>query len=131
MEQKDVADLFDKWNQALQTGDADQVTACYAPDAVLLPTVSPRIRYNPVEIRDYFVHFLEKKPVGKIIEENVRIFEDLAVHSGLYDFSVEEAGIRKTIPARFTFVYRKDEFGWRIIEHHSSVLPTAPPVRHT
>jgi len=77
MERKDVADLFNKWNQALRAGDADQVTACYAPDAVLLPTVSPRIRYNPVEIRDYFVHFLEKKPIGKIIEENVRIFDTI------------------------------------------------------
>ncbi|MBW1778896.1 MAG: DUF4440 domain-containing protein, partial [Deltaproteobacteria bacterium] len=96
------------------------------------PTVSPRIRYKPVEIRDYFVHFLEKKPIGKIIEENVRIFEDLAVHSGLYDFSVEEAGIRKTIPARFTFVYRKDASGWRILEHHSSVLPETPlPAQNT
>jgi len=119
-----VIHLFEKWNQALQTGDADQVTACYTEDAVLLPTISPKVRRTPSEIRDYFVHFLMKKPVGEIVEDHVRIFPDLAIHSGLYTFSVEEAGVRKDVPARFTFIYRKDASEWKILEHHSSLMPT-------
>ena len=120
----EVSDLFAKWNKALQTDDADQVTDCYAPNAILLPTVSPKVRHNHAEIRDYFVHFLLKKPIGRIVEENIRIFEDVAINSGLYTFSMVDGESRKDVPARFTFVYRKDEKGWRIIEHHSSVLPT-------
>ena len=41
-------------------------------DAVLLPTVSNKVRHNPAEIKDYFEHFLEAKPVGKINEQNIR-----------------------------------------------------------
>lgn len=40
----------------------------YAPDAVLLPTVSHKIRDTHAEIVDYFEHFLENEPVGKKIE---------------------------------------------------------------
>ena len=32
--------LFDRWNESLRTLDADKVVANYAPDGVLLPTVS-------------------------------------------------------------------------------------------
>ena len=40
----DVADLFDQWNKALQTQDPATVTALYADDAILLPTVSNVVR---------------------------------------------------------------------------------------
>jgi hypothetical protein len=35
-----------------------------------------------------------------------------------------EDGGHIDVDARFTFVYRKHEDGWLIIEHHSSILPT-------
>ena len=57
---KEIAALFDGWNKALQTGDPEKVTNRYADDAVLLPTVSNKIRTNHAEIEDYFHHFLEK-----------------------------------------------------------------------
>ncbi len=46
----EVGKAFDKWNAALQTGDAKQVAALYAPGGVLLPTVSNRVRTTPEEI---------------------------------------------------------------------------------
>ena len=118
-----ISDLFDKWNRALQTGDPDQVVACYAKDAILLPTVSNKVRHNHEEIRDYFVHFLAKKPNGRIDEGNVRIFGDLAINSGLYTFALTQDGKTADVGARFTFVYQKQADDWLIIEHHSSVLP--------
>lgn len=124
MSMKDeIADQFVTWNQALQTGDPDKVVACYAADAILLPTVSAKVRHNHDEIRDYFVLFLAKKPHGRIIEQNIRIFDSIAINSGLYTFSLTEDGAQADVAARFTFVYRKHEDGWLIIEHHSSILP--------
>ncbi len=41
---KQIAALFDRWNAALRTGDPEKVAGLYAKDAVLLPTVSNRIR---------------------------------------------------------------------------------------
>ena len=125
MSMKDeIADQFAMWNKALQTGDPDKVVACYAVDAILLPTLSAKVRHNHDEIRDYFVQFLSKKPNGRITEQNIRIYDNIAINSGLYTFSVTENGVQTDVAARFTFVYRKQENGWLIIEHHSSILPS-------
>ena len=56
-----VRSLFYLWNDALATGDSRIVAARYAPDAVLLPTVSDTPRTNPEAIKDYFDAFLQKK----------------------------------------------------------------------
>jgi len=122
--QNAISDQFVMWNQALQTGDPDKVVACYAADAILLPTLSAKVRHNHDEIRDYFVQFLSKKPNGRITEQNIRIYDNIAINSGLYTFSVTENGGQTDVAARFTFVYRKQENGWLIIEHHSSILPS-------
>lgn len=120
---KEISDQFEMWNNALQTGDPDNVAACYAEDAILLPTVSAKVRHNHEEIRDYFVHFLAKKPYGKITEQNIRIYGDMAINSGLYTFTLTDGNAQADVAARFTFVYRKYDDGWLIIEHHSSILP--------
>ena len=120
---REILDLFDMWNSALQTGDPNNVVACYAEDAILLPTVSAKVRHNHDEIGNYFVHFLSKKPNGKITEQNIRIYGDIAINSGLYTFTLSQDGDQTDVAARFTFVYRKYEGKWLIIEHHSSILP--------
>ena len=116
----DIIELFDEWNQALQTKDPDKVVSLYADDAVLLPTLSNEVRHNHHEIKDYFIHFLAKNPQGSIDESNIRIFDDLAVNSGIYSFKFGDGTIAK---ARFTFVYLFKDQIWKIIEHHSSLLP--------
>lgn len=122
MTQEDIQTLFDTWNAALQTGNPDVVTELYAEDAVLLPTVSNKVRHNHDEIRDYFVAFLARKPVGVIDESNTRLLADgLASNSGVYTFTFGDDGSQVT--ARFTYVYRKTIEGWKIIEHHSSAMP--------
>lgn len=44
MTHDDIIQLFSNWNDAIQTGDPDKVTAMYADNAVLLPTVSNQVR---------------------------------------------------------------------------------------
>ena len=120
MDKNDITVLFEQWNSALQTGDPKQVAALYATDAILLPTVSNKVRHNHAEIEDYFVHFLAKGPKGVIDESNVRIFGDLSINSGVYTFSFNDGA---SVQARFTFVYRWDVQRWLIVEHHSSAMP--------
>ncbi|WP_330294643.1 SgcJ/EcaC family oxidoreductase [Streptomyces sp. NBC_00503] len=125
--QQQIAGLFDQWNKALATGDSKKVTALYAPDAVLLPTVSPKIRTNHDEIADYFDEFLAKKPVGKKIETIVEVLDrNTAIDTGLYRFTLtDKTGKRVDVDARYTYVYEKIDGKWLIINHHSSVLPAA------
>ncbi len=120
MSENEITALFDVWNNALQTGDPKQVAALYEYNAILLPTVSNKVRHNHEEIADYFVHFLAKGPVGKIDESNVRTFGDVAINSGVYTFTFKDGA---TVQARFTYVYRWNGQSWRIVEHHSSQMP--------
>jgi uncharacterized protein (TIGR02246 family) len=116
----EILALFDQWNNALKTGNPKEVAALYATDAILLPTVSNKVRHNHEEIEDYFVHFLAKVPSGKIDESNVRIFHDIAINSGFYTFTFADGS---AVQARFTYVYAKEGEGWLIKEHHSSQMP--------
>ena len=121
MTHDDVLGLFDTWNAALATLDPDQVTALYAENAVLLPTVSNQVRHNPAEIRDYFVGFLQKSPQGVIDESNVNILSEThATNSGVYTFTF---GDGSTVTARFSYLYVASDTGWKILQHHSSAMP--------
>ena len=100
MTHDEVVGLFDTWNAALATLDPDSVTALYADDAVLLPTVSNQVRHNHEEIRDYFVSFLQKKPQGVIDESNVSVLSEThATNSGVYTFTF---GDGSSVTARFS-----------------------------
>ena len=46
---KQVEGLFDRWNSSLATLDPEKVVENYAPDAVLLPTVSNKPRLTQEE----------------------------------------------------------------------------------
>ena len=121
MTHDDVLGWFDTWNAALATLDPDQVTALYADNAVLLPTVSNQVRHNPAEIRDYFVGFLQKSPQGVIDESNVNILSEThATNSGVYTFTF---GDGSTVTARFSYLYAASDTGWKILQHHSSAMP--------
>ena len=120
MNKNEIAALFDEWNSALQTGDPKKVAVLYETNSILLPTVSNKVRHNHEEIKDYFVHFLAKGPVGKIDEANIRTFGQLAINSGIYTFTFKD---ESAVQARFTFVYRWNGERWLIVEHHSSQMP--------
>ena len=123
---EEIAALFDRWNTALATLDPDAVTNLYAPDAVLLPTVSNKPRTNHEEIRDYFVHFLEKKPQGSIDFRIIKIGCNIASDTGLYTFTLNDTkGNTQKVPARYSYVYEYTDGQWLIEHHHSSALPEA------
>ncbi|WP_090121743.1 SgcJ/EcaC family oxidoreductase [Kosakonia arachidis] len=112
--------LFEKWNASLQTGDAKKVSENYLSDAVLLPTVSNKVRLTDEERIDYFEHFLEKKPVGKIDSRTIRLGCNKAIDVGTYTFTFAD---KTKVSARYTFTYVWDGKDWKISSHHSSAMP--------
>jgi uncharacterized protein (TIGR02246 family) len=120
-----IAELFDAWADALASRDPARVVALYAPDAILLPTLSSQIRRNKAEITDYFEQFLRRGPLGRVLEGRVRRMGDVAIHAGLYQFTLTAENGRPEVDVRFTFVYQRLEAGWRIVAHHSSFVPDA------
>lgn len=120
VDEAQVAALFDRWNAALATGEPDQVLAQYAPDGVLVPTLSNEPRGTPAEIRDYFVHFLKDGPQGRVDQRRILLGCNLAQDIGTYTFHFRGG---RSVRARYTFIYEWTGERWLIAHHHSSALP--------
>lgn len=118
--QPQISALFDRWNDSLRTLDPDKVVANYAPDGVLLPTVSNNPRSTPAEIRDYFVKFLKGEPRGTIDKRIIRIGCNVAQDVGTYTFKFKDG---TSVHARYTYVYEWVNGQWLIAHHHSSAMP--------
>ncbi|MEW9581509.1 DUF4440 domain-containing protein [Paraburkholderia sp. DGU8] len=118
---QEIAALFDRWNQSLQTGDTHKVVANYAERSILLPTVSNKPRLTVAEKEDYFSHFLQDRPSGKIDFRYIELGCNSAVDAGLYTFTFARTGA--VVKARYTYTYRWDGTQWLITSHHSSVMP--------
>lgn len=117
----EIASLFDRWNQSLQTGDPHKVVANYAPRSILLATVSSKPRLTVADKEDYFQHFLQDRPSGKIDMRFVDSACNSAVDAGLYTFTFARTGV--VVKARYTYTYRWDGTQWLITSHHSSAMP--------
>jgi len=116
--------VIDKWLKCVNAQSVDEVCALYAPDAILLPTLSEVICDSPEDIREYFEFFLGRpKLKATLLSCYVQVYSEIKIDSGIYQFEWEDAkrgGIVST-SVRFTFVIR-DEL---IVEHHSSMTPGA------
>ena len=117
----EIAALFDRWNASLQSLDPHEVVANYAPDSILLPTVSNKPRLTAAEKEDYFEHFLHDRPSGKIDMSHIEIDCNTAVDAGLYTFKFAKTG--KVVHGRYTYTYHWDGSQWLITSHHSSTMP--------
>lgn len=119
----EIAQLLENWDAALQTRDPGTVAALYATDAILLPTVSNEVRKTPEAIRDYFTSFLKFQPRARVMDQNIRLFDNLSVNSGVYEITLTGEEVETKVICRYTFIYRWYDGGWKIIEHHSSAMP--------
>lgn len=118
---QEIESLFERWNDALETGDAHKVVANYAQESILLPTVSNKPRITAEEKLDYFEHFLENKPSGEIDFRMIQVGCNTAFDAGLYTFTF--GATSEQVRARYTYTYKWDGKDWRITSHHSSAMP--------
>ena len=114
-----ASELLQKWVGAIKSGDPKQVTNLYHDDGILLGTFSNKERVGHELVLEYFENLLKSPVDVEIVSEHPHDFESAAVNSGLYNFVTNG----KTINARFSFVYNKDNDEWKIVSHHSSVMP--------
>ena len=140
-----ASELLQKWVSVIKQGDPNQVTLLYDKRALLLGTFSAKERVGHGAISEYFENLLKNPVSVEIVSEHPipselewgwstvssSVFGAVTVNSGLYNFVLPD----KTVEARFSFVYGRTargssgtwEYGdsWKIISHHSSVLPEA------
>ena len=107
------------WIDCIRSNDPDRVTELYDEHALLLGTFSDIERQGPKLIYDYFNGLLSSKIDVEIISEQTHNFNKLEICSGLYNFIVNG----ETIEARYSFVFIQVNDNWKILSHHSSILP--------
>lgn len=118
--------LFKQFNDGFQTQNPDVMVPLFSKDAVLLPTVSGKMRTDAAGIRDYFVGFLPNKPFGTITESETTVGCNTATRVGNWTVKLTDpkTGTVTDVPARFSFIYVYEGGKWKIAHLHSSVRPT-------
>ena len=118
---------FTKFNQAWATKNPDEVAALFAPDAVLLATVSNTPRTTPAGVRDYFVGFLKNSPVAAIDSSTIKLGCNQASRVGTWTVNLTNPDTRVTsaVKARYSFNYKYAQGRWWIDHLHSSMMPEA------
>ena len=121
-----MIDALNNWVELVSKHGVDDVVSLYATDGVLLGTFSDEIRQGKDKIKEYFDFFLNKKPKATVVDFKKHVIDanNYSVN-GFYDFEVDtQDGSRKISSARFTFVFQKQNGIFKILSHHSSVMPT-------
>lgn len=123
--QAQVDGLFKQFNDGFQTQNPDVMTALFSRDAVLLPTVSGKMRTDGASIRAYFVDFLPNKPFGTITESETTLGCNTATRVGNWTVRLTNptTGVVSDVPARFSFIYVHEDGKWKIAHLHSSARP--------
>ena len=123
-----VAGAVDRWTTVLAENNPDSIAALYSKDAVLWGTLSPTVRSDPAALKAYFVAAFQALPklTVKFGEQLIRVYGDTAVNTGYYTFSFTKDGEAKSLPARYSLTYVKEGNDCRIVDHHSSAMPTPP-----
>jgi len=111
--------MLETWVEKIRTNDPKQVATLYHTDGLLLGTFSDIERKGYDLILEYFENLLKAKVDVEIVTQHKHETESLIANSGLYNFIVDG----KTVNARFSFVFIKADGDWKILSHHSSVLP--------
>jgi uncharacterized protein (TIGR02246 family) len=122
----EVTALTSAWVEAFNSRDPARIAALYDPQAVLIGITAARPAVGAAAIAAYFADApkqsmsLSRVALG---EHSARSYGDIAIDSGLYNFFRVADGKATLTPARYTFVYRKRDGKWLIVEHHSSRVP--------
>jgi hypothetical protein len=115
--------LTQAWLQAVSTHDPHTVVSLYAPQAILLGTVAPKILVGKPAIKTYFDTFLKKPGLsGRTTWECPQALPGgLFMLTGLYTFS----WVGNSVNARYTFLWAPVGHGgnYLILNHHSSAVP--------
>jgi uncharacterized protein (TIGR02246 family) len=116
---------FEQWNNALRARDFAKASSLYsATDLSFLPTMSSEFIRDAPSTQRYFADFIQRLPEGKITDDYVvRVEDDAYLHSGMYTFMTGPEQRRTPVQARFTYMWQQVSGTWKIIHHHSSVVP--------
>lgn len=126
-----LAQVVADWNRAGATWDAAAIAAVYTEDGLLFGG-RPGHSVGRDAIRGYFASYdgLILAGTMQMTETAVRMpAPDCVLAQGMVQFAFTLAGERQTRSMlRATLVLRREPDRWRILDHHFSTVPAAPPL---
>ncbi|MFT3780093.1 MAG: SgcJ/EcaC family oxidoreductase [Ottowia sp.] len=126
-----LAQVVADWNRAGATWDAAALSAVYAEDGLLFGG-RPGHAVGRAAIRGYFASYDGVILAGamRMSGTELRVLPGGCVLAqGMVHFAFTLAGGEQTRSTlRATLVLRQEGDGWRILDHHFSTVPEAPPL---
>ena len=115
------------WIAAFNAKDLDRICRLYAEDAVLWGTFSPSLITAPDAVRAYFLRAFAPalQASAELRSTEVQALDSVHIASGEYLLHANVSGVYQALPARFTVVMAPRDGVWRIVNHHSSVMPAS------
>jgi len=119
---EDAFQVIEQFKKAFDNSDVEGVVKLFAPDAIFLGTVSPKLVTTTEGIDEYFQALTQFTPRSISIDAMV-LSENAVLFAGFDTFSQTKEGKAIEAPARFTLVITKKDQNWRISHFHSSMWP--------
>lgn len=124
VDKKSLENFIKDWGISLSEHSVPRVIGHYDAQAMLWGTFANKLSSGHEEIRHYFEHLLTLSHLKVSFDScDFRQYGDIYIQSGSYTFSFEKKGKVQNVPARYSFVCKKERTGWYILEHHSSEFP--------
>lgn len=123
-EKKSLNDFINDWAFGVNNHNLLSVLSAYDTQGLLWGTFAKELREGHPNIRKYFEHFLELDRLSVHFDSGeIRQYHDIYIKSGKYIFTYFKKDEKIELPARYSFVCKKEKTGWYILEHHSSQFP--------
>jgi len=118
---------FQSWNSSRKRSllTYKELSSYFAPDAVFLGTVSPKLATKTEDIDAYFQAIKNDMPRRVVFGDyaTLVVSNTAVLFAGMDQFSSTTDGKTNELPARFTVLVTKGRQGWRISHFHSSARP--------
>ncbi len=122
---KDLDAFIADWADGVNRHNLLSIVSTYDVNGLLWGTFAKDLRVGHFHIKRYFEHLMDLDNVSVQFESGeTRQYHDIFIRSGAYVFSYDKKGARVRVPARYSFVCKKEKTGWYILEHHSSEFPS-------
>lgn len=122
---KDLDAFIQDWAHGVNSHNLLSVVSTYDTGGLLWGTFAKELRSGHSEIKKYFEHLFELDDVDVHFDSGeTRQYHDVFIRSGSYRFSFLRKGQRVVVPARYSFVCKREHTGWYVLEHHSSEFPS-------
>lgn len=123
-DQKSLTQFIKDWGHSLKTNSVINIISHYDYNAMLWGTFADDLSKDKLSVENYFKHLLKNKNLSvEFGNYETRQYGDIFIQSGDYEFSFDKKNNKIRIPARYSFVCKKDKNSWKIVEHHSSQFP--------